>query len=138
MSLEMKSFTGQTNYLYYEGQFTVRNHSSPTMDTIQLEGPGEVRISGGLKMRTAYAGALAKAATNFFNAYYWNTTWSWWIICYWNANLSLDQSFTSETQTFLLMYNLPLKFSLWYLIIYNWNWKILLVFYLPLKLKNSI
>ena len=36
----------------------------------QMEGPGEVRIDGGLPMRTAYAHALANAITNFYNAYY--------------------------------------------------------------------
>jgi hypothetical protein len=35
-----------------------------------MEGPGEVRVSGGLTMRTAYAAALARAASNFFKAYY--------------------------------------------------------------------
>jgi hypothetical protein len=63
-------FTGQSNYDYFDGGFTIRSHSSASFDAIQMEGPGEVRISGGSTMRAAYASALAKSITNFYNAYY--------------------------------------------------------------------
>ena len=35
-----------------------------------MEGPGEARVDGGAPMRSSYALALAKAITNFYNAYY--------------------------------------------------------------------
>jgi len=35
-----------------------------------MEGPSEVRVSGGPTMRAAFAWALANTIANFFNAYY--------------------------------------------------------------------
>jgi hypothetical protein len=35
-----------------------------------MEGPSEVRVSGGITMMTAYANALANSINNFFIAYY--------------------------------------------------------------------
>jgi len=61
---------GSTTYQYFNGGYTIRYHSSATLDAIQMEGPSEVRIDGGLSLRTAYAAALARAITNFYNAYY--------------------------------------------------------------------
>ena len=58
-----------TNYEYFDGGYTIRTHSSATMDAIQMEGPSEVRLSGST-MRAAYAAGLSNAACNFFKMHY--------------------------------------------------------------------
>jgi hypothetical protein len=62
--------TGATTYQYFNGGYTIRTYSSATLDAIQMEGPSEVRVSGGITMMTAYANALANSINNFFIAYY--------------------------------------------------------------------
>ena len=66
----MLSVTQHNPISFWEFFKTVNYLTICPLSLFQMEGPSEARVDGGSAMRTTYAGALARAITNFYNTYY--------------------------------------------------------------------